>query len=341
LSGIASYYVGATAAVDVVIPSSDAVCGVYGYLKGDINKDCVVDTNDLHIFSQGWLTETDFGYQLQYKDFNVPQVVTSPVIDGVVNASEWADAKATSIVWPDSVTAPNIGSSFGNDAQKLPADISGHYYYKWDSTYLYIGFKITDDMFIAPSAGGGGYPDDHVLFAINPDLGNTVWANTLTFAIWRTSTGATVTNVYTNQDGTLSLTGSSFSVYKAVDSNSYSGEMKLKWTSITGNGSYVPSAGDTFGMGILLSDNDASDGAYDVFLLDISGPILPGTSSSMENPASYRVAKLTAGLVCGDNGYVYGDLNYDCKVNLADFASFADNWLKCTDPVVDGCVNLL
>jgi hypothetical protein len=40
---------------------------------------------------------------------------------------------------------------------------------------------------------------------------------------------------------------------------------------------------------------------------------------------------------CGDLGMVYlpGDLNEDCKVNIADFAKFADKWLGSTDPSQD------
>jgi len=37
---------------------------------------------------------------------------------------------------------------------------------------------------------------------------------------------------------------------------------------------------------------------------------------------------------CGHLGTIYlpGDHNRDCKENLADFAEFADKWLRCTDP---------
>lgn len=43
------------------------------------------------------------------------------------------------------------------------------------------------------------------------------------------------------------------------------------------------------------------------------------------------------GGVCGDLGHPYpkGDLNKDCRVDFADFAEFADNWLVCTAPKCD------
>ena len=34
-------------------------CGVGGYLKGDINRDCFVDLTDVATFTQGWLLSTD------------------------------------------------------------------------------------------------------------------------------------------------------------------------------------------------------------------------------------------------------------------------------------------
>ncbi len=36
---------------------------------------------------------------------------------------------------------------------------------------------------------------------------------------------------------------------------------------------------------------------------------------------------------CGGLGYDPGDLNYDCIVDFVDFAFFAENWLKSTDPM--------
>ena len=40
---------------------------------------------------------------------------------------------------------------------------------------------------------------------------------------------------------------------------------------------------------------------------------------------------------CGDLGTMYlpGDLNKDCKVDLTDFAEFADKWLDSTEPGQD------
>jgi hypothetical protein len=42
--------------------------------------------------------------------------------------------------------------------------------------------------------------------------------------------------------------------------------------------------------------------------------------------------------VCGAWGFSDYDFNYDCYVDLADFAYFANTWLDCTDPTVAECV---
>jgi len=41
---------------------------------------------------------------------------------------------------------------------------------------------------------------------------------------------------------------------------------------------------------------------------------------------------------CGTSGYLRADLNADCDVGFVDFALFAGEWLKCTNPGVTGCV---
>lgn len=42
--------------------------------------------------------------------------------------------------------------------------------------------------------------------------------------------------------------------------------------------------------------------------------------------------------VCGDFGTIMPyDLNEDCTINIADYALMAADWLKCTDPAIDGC----
>lgn len=41
--------------------------------------------------------------------------------------------------------------------------------------------------------------------------------------------------------------------------------------------------------------------------------------------------------VCGDSGYLPGDVNKDCNVDLKDLAVMSSNWLKCTDMNLERC----
>jgi hypothetical protein len=46
---------------------------------------------------------------------------------------------------------------------------------------------------------------------------------------------------------------------------------------------------------------------------------------------------------CGQShtqNYPTGDFSRDCEVDFADFASMAENWMKCTIPGMPGCLNL-
>jgi hypothetical protein len=40
---------------------------------------------------------------------------------------------------------------------------------------------------------------------------------------------------------------------------------------------------------------------------------------------------------CGAWGYNPMDFNKDCRVDFKDMATFAENWLKCTQPFGPGC----
>lgn len=44
-------------------------------------------------------------------------------------------------------------------------------------------------------------------------------------------------------------------------------------------------------------------------------------------------------LGCGDYGYLKGDVNMDCAVNMADLADLAMGWMLCTDPLNTTCVD--
>ncbi|MFI4910203.1 MAG: hypothetical protein ACIAQZ_00905 [Sedimentisphaeraceae bacterium JB056] len=43
---------------------------------------------------------------------------------------------------------------------------------------------------------------------------------------------------------------------------------------------------------------------------------------------------------CGENGYYAGDFNKDCYVNLQDLQLFVTNWLLCTQPGGENCLDI-
>jgi hypothetical protein len=56
--------------------------------------------------------------------------------------------------------------------------------------------------------------------------------------------------------------------------------------------------------------------------------------------AQFQVYTLVNSLTsrsCGNWGYGAGDVNQDCRVNLADFATLALQWLKCNNPADADC----
>jgi hypothetical protein len=45
----------------------------------------------------------------------------------------------------------------------------------------------------------------------------------------------------------------------------------------------------------------------------------------------------TGALPCGAWGYLKGDLNQDCRVNMIDMKQYVYDWLFCTDPAYEIC----
>jgi hypothetical protein len=316
---------------------SAADCGMWGYLDGDLDMNCYVDLDDFSLLAEDWLYAIDassgaYTSDALKQDFNAPMATVTPTIDGTFAPGEWSDAKVLPLSYPDLVAPGMPGSIAGTEAELTPEDISAVLYYKWDAEYLYFGYEITDDVFIAPS--GGGYPDDHLLFAFNPDLANGNWENALVFELYVDGAGQAQTSIYQDAGGALVLTNSMFA--GSIDGNNWKCEAAMKWTEIVGDSLFTPSLGDKGGVGHLICDNDQNDSTRDVFLLSIG----QGGSGAMTDPSMYHTVTLTDGLVCGDNGYPENDITGDCIVNLEDYSSIAAGWLECTDPLGEGCIDV-
>ncbi len=325
---------------------AEADCGQWGYLEGDLDGNCYVDVNDLQLFALDWLDTTDpaspnaqQGTFDDYSAYNIPMAVSAPTIDGTLSAGEWDDAKVISLVYPDVVTPPQIGSLKYAEPIDLN-DFSVYYYYKWDATYLYCGVKVLDDVLLFSD---NFYPDDHVTMAMNLNRAGTTAIQCAMYEYSRSSTGTTqiqnrVDLFDPNQNPDNAIIASGILLDGLIPIG-WTYEAALKWTDW--NAGYSPIVGDTHGMYHLAIDNDGSIGdttnrpVTHTFLSDAGG------LGEITAPAIYRVVTLTSGLACGDLGYVDGDVDGNCKVNLLDFEKIASDWLGCTDPLGVGCVDLL
>lgn len=178
----------------------------------------------------------------------------------------------------------------------------------------------------------GGYPDDHILFSFNPNIANGNNLDTLTFEMYVDGAGQAQTEIYWDAGGSLIMDPNNSPIAGSIDGTNWNFEAALKWTDIVGDSGYTPSLGDKFGTSVLLCDNDVDDDARDVFLI---------ATNNIGDPTLHLTVTLTSGLVCGDNGYQDGDLTDDCEANLSDFAEIAEEWLMCTDPKDESCLDLL
>ncbi len=71
--------------------------------------------------------------------------------------------------------------------------------------------------------------------------------------------------------------------------------------------------------------------AIDDGMFGLEGNIYREVVIAVTNPTCADVIAAGLGL--------FGDSNGDCRIDMADLAAFAENWLVCNDPLVPGCVN--
>jgi len=305
-------------------------CSDWGYHDLDSNYDCVIDLKEVAAASRAWLVNTIaydptavYGdYKDDYSIQNIPLAVSTPTIDGTLDAGEWDDATRVEMVMPGLTAYPNVGSqkyAIPDDA----ADFSAYYYYKWDADHLYVGIQVYDEALMFT---GSGYPGDHVTLAVNPLQAGTVDSDIAFYNMFMDVAGevASLTTGF-NQD--LAATNAVYDA--ATQSDGWSYEVAFKWSDMDG---YSPTVGDTHGFAALICDDD-DGGVLDTFLYDAG----QGNTQIIVNPPLYRVVTLTNAMVCGDRGYSFADNNRDCIVNELDVAALAEAWLLCTDPTRAGC----
>lgn len=232
-------------------------------------------------------------------NFDMPSAAITPVIDGVKALGEWGDAFQIPMVWPDLGLLPNVGGiqftandGSGNsmsEADATEADISGLFWFKWDTTNLYILAEITDDVFIKPlAAGTAGFPDDHFLLAIDPDVTADGDGKVFLAEFFIDSANATRVH-YRNDIAVADPDLDNFTNHVFVGSEFSGGyiiELALNWTDL---GVTSPNETDVVGISILLVDNDIDDGGRDIIMRS-SGQ---ADSGSIVKPELYHQAMLS------------------------------------------------
>ncbi len=70
-----------------------------------------------------------------------------------------------------------------------------------------------------------------------------------------------------------------------------------------------------------------------------AGEMVYFSNSPGNTMVDFRLTVVKDGMNCSGD-YIDGDLNRDCYVNLEDFALFSQDWLQCSDPAEETCMEL-
>jgi hypothetical protein len=306
-------------------------CGQWGYFESDINFDCVVDMLDIRMMIEQWLDDKFFesSGSDNYPDleqqnwplpgnYNVPSADVVPVIDGVVSTGEWTDARVIEMVYPSLITAPNTGTLYsGSAAPDNAEDFSLYWYLKWDSMNLYMLGVVYDDIID---------PQDTPVFCFNP-MNDPSAAFPGDMFLWVLSTAGNIIPFYTAGPTDSALAGT-------IAGGHYILEAKFRWSDF-GIAGYNAQIGDVHGFGLACQDFDAG-GVKEHYFLDFGSGV-----SNVADAGTWNTITLVDDLPVSDKGMYASDTNDDLKVDLNDYSMIAEQWLDCSSPVVEGCVNAL
>lgn len=173
---------------------------------------------------------------------------TAPVQDGTY--AEWVDKT-------NKYTMPNF--AWGKANWVNHSDLEGSFAVAWDNTNLYIGFKITDDIYNQPYAGGDIYNGDTVEVLLDTNLLGDFYTTSLTSDDYQLGLSAG------SKDGAMSsgaflwypsnVTGKrpQVTVTKIFESDTvYRIEAAIPWSMY----GITPSAGMRLGFAVNVDDND-------------------------------------------------------------------------------------
>ena len=246
--------------------------------------------------------------------FDKPLVAVTPTIDGVKTLGEWGDAVQLPMQWPDLGILPNVGSisytsnSDGSntpttEADATPSDISAVFSFKWDTTNLYILAEVSDDIFIRADVGGSaGFPDDHVLIGIDPDITDGDVDDSLFLSEFFIDSNEVARHFYRSDLDTVDPALNVFTNHE-IDGADVTGgyliEIALNWADLGVTG---PVATDMIGVSILLIDNDADDGKRDIIMSSIGDITVPSeyhqvTLAGLQNTFANYISQYDVGIL--------------------------------------------
>lgn len=83
-----------------------------------------------------------------------PFTGTPPTIDGVLNTGEWTMAASNTVDFTDiSDTGLGVAGNSGPGVSDGPEDVSYTFHVQYDSTYLYVGVAVKDDIYVSTNYG--------------------------------------------------------------------------------------------------------------------------------------------------------------------------------------------
>ena len=171
----------------------------------------------------------------------------TPVIDG-----SWDDWKDYTTQYP--VTAVVYGASNWTGA----ADLQASYAAVWDYNYLYIGFKVHDDIYVQNATGADIYKGDSVEILLDKDLYGDFYYHGLTSDDYQlgisggNSDASIAPSAYLWFPSSIAGPLSNITIGFIKETGTYRIEAKIPWSDF----GITPSTGLNLGFAASVSDDD-------------------------------------------------------------------------------------
>jgi hypothetical protein len=182
----------------------------------------------------------------------VPHVRSGIRLGGSMTEPDWKSAPVINI---------NQGRQyfrFGGQGWKGPSDLSGTVQYLWDEKYLYVGVKVTDDIFANNSVDGNLWSGDGLQFLVDPTRDKVNKAGKYDIAVAVTKKGPQAWCYLSADSGSPSGEVKDIGI-SAKRLNADRGDMTyvlaIPWSRLA---PFKPSVGANLGLGMVLNEDDGS-----------------------------------------------------------------------------------